>query len=206
MFTKYENGAEVEISEVNRFASGAEQEADGVYAVKNGAEEQVWTAILKMKELVNTFTKASGSYATGGGYDGDQWCVFSLEPDGGYATWYLEGEFNNPTISFNWDGVYWGTRSDGVQQYASAGSISIYARRTSGEEVYPSAVGSLGNTYGNDEGEFSTRLTGSYDRIGFTVKFHNWGLNEPVMYWVDIYNILIDGNLSLPGEDCFFNL
>ena len=42
MFTKYENGAEVNIDEVYRYASGAEQEAEAAYAYKNGAEEVVW--------------------------------------------------------------------------------------------------------------------------------------------------------------------
>ena len=45
MFTKRENGAEVEMTEVVRYESGAEVGAEGVYTVKNGAEEQVWSAM-----------------------------------------------------------------------------------------------------------------------------------------------------------------
>lgn len=44
MLTKYENGAEVEVTEVARYENGAEVEAEGVYAYKNGAEELVWSA------------------------------------------------------------------------------------------------------------------------------------------------------------------
>jgi hypothetical protein len=44
MFTKYENGAEVEIEEVHRYANGVEQDAEAVYAYKNGAEEEVWSS------------------------------------------------------------------------------------------------------------------------------------------------------------------
>lgn len=43
MFTKYENGAEVEIGEVYRYESGAEVEAEAVYKYANGAEEEVWS-------------------------------------------------------------------------------------------------------------------------------------------------------------------
>ena len=44
MFTKYENGAEVEIGEVYRYESGAEVEAEAVYKYVDGAEEEVWSS------------------------------------------------------------------------------------------------------------------------------------------------------------------
>lgn len=44
MFTKYENGAEVDIEEVYRYENGAEVEAEAVYAYKDGAEVEVWSA------------------------------------------------------------------------------------------------------------------------------------------------------------------
>ncbi len=199
MFTKYENGAEVEIEEVNRFESGAEVEADGVYAVKNGAEEQVWTAVIEMKELENTTKVASMGPAVGG--DGrEYWAIFATANEGGYVTYYIEGDFLNPTISFDWDGCYWGTRSDGVQQYAPAGSIEIYLGGNTTQ--YISAVSGLGNIYGSDYGSYSYQAVGPYTRIGFRVNLNNWGLSDPILYWIDISNIFINGEECFPGEDC----
>lgn len=44
MFTKYELGAEVDITEAYKYELGAEVEAEAVYAYKDGAEEAVWTS------------------------------------------------------------------------------------------------------------------------------------------------------------------
>lgn len=199
MFTKYKNGAEVEIEEVNRFESGAEVEADGVYRVKNGAEEQVWSAVIDMKELENTTTVFSSSPSVGG--DGKEyWSIFATTHGGGYITYYIEGDFTNPTISFDWDGVYWGTQASGAQQYASAGSIDIYL---GGEaDQYVAGVSGLGNIYGSDYGSYEYQAVGHYTRIGFRVKVTNWGLNDPCMYWINVSNILINGEECFPGEDC----
>jgi len=43
MFTKFQNGAEVEVEEVYKYLNGAEQEAEAVYAYKSGAEVEVWS-------------------------------------------------------------------------------------------------------------------------------------------------------------------
>lgn len=48
MFTRLENGAEVEMEVVTRIESGAEVEADAVYVIKNGAEEEVWANAKRM--------------------------------------------------------------------------------------------------------------------------------------------------------------
>ena len=200
MFTKYENGAEVEIEEVNRFESGAEVEADGVYTVKSGAEEQVWTAVIKMKELENTTTVFSAGTSTNGNDDTKYWSIFADTHGSGHITYYIEGDFTNPVISFDWDGCYYGTRSDGVQQYASAGSIDIYLGGNA--DQYIDGVSGLGNIYGSDYGSFSYQAVGRYSRIGFRVEPTNWGLNEPCMYWINIFNIFVNGEECFPGEDC----
>jgi hypothetical protein len=87
MFTKYENGAEVEIDEVYRYESGAEVEADAVYAYKNGAEEEVWSnATYRFHQYGqnNATINGDGSVTMGFGWSAQS---------GGSANLVVEGVF-----------------------------------------------------------------------------------------------------------------
>lgn len=203
MFTKYESGAEVDIEEVYRYESGAEVEAEGVYAYKNGAEEEVWSAIKWMKELANTMSIAWVGYGHASMHDSTMWCVYvDNGTDGGYVTYYLEGDFKNPTVSFDWHGYFNYETSSGEIRYASAGSISLYTRTKSGTTNYPPAVSDVGTSRGSDEGTFSTTLSGEFDRIGFKIDLNSWNSTRYPCYSIDIWNFLIDGKECLPSADC----
>lgn len=203
MFTRYTNGAEQEVNGVYRYANGAEQEAEAVYRYVNGAEQEVWSAMKWMSLLASNFSASvDAGYATISGYDGKVWSVITFQNVGGYATYYLEGNWTNPTISFDWQGFCNYETSSGATRYASAGSISLYTRSTSGTTEYPSAVTSVGSSSGDGSGTFSTTLTGTFDRIGFKIELKNWGSTSNPLYSIDMWNILIDGKMSLPSEDC----
>lgn len=204
MLTAYKNGAEQEAETVTRYANGAEQEAEGVYTVKNGAEEEVWSAIKWLKELNNTLTVAECNYFGGSnGYRG--WDVGGAdENDGGYVTYYLEGDFTNPTLSFEYEGWYNYESTSGEDRYASAGSIERYLRTKSGSESYYEIVSSV-DTSDTDSQSFSTQLQGEYDRVGIRIDLSSWSggnSGKYLTYFIDFWNLRIDGKECLPSAEC----
>ena len=103
MITRYENGAEVEIESAYRFEDGAEQEAEAVYKYKDGAEEAVWEAIQRMSQMNNTLPSGTvAGYLQSDTYNGWAIVYFGGNSGGGSVTYYLEGDFTNPTISFEY--------------------------------------------------------------------------------------------------------
>lgn len=199
---KYVNEAWEDCESMKRYESGAWQDCDSVKKYQDGAWVEIWTAVQFMKQLANTTTADSIGYVTTSSRKNQGWSIFASTNQSGYVTYYLEGEFTNPTISCDYDGVYYGTLSSGSQKYASAGTLSLYTRTTSGTASYTTISSTLGNSSGDTEGTYSTTLSGSYDRIGYRGKLSNWNLNTPIMYWIDIWDFMIDGKLCLPGEDC----
>ena len=174
MFTKYKNGAEVEIEEVYRFSNGAEQEADGVYRVKNGAEEQVW-ANTRVLPLLDRTTTTGCFFANEGDWDNSSW-LWAVD-DGGYIILAVDGNFANPTIGFTYSGGLNFTPSDGVPRTAPAGNIYTYGVKSDGtvEESNSQEVGSASGFSDDTPVEFT--LSGTYTRIGIKVKFHNWNIS-----------------------------
>lgn len=188
----------------NPNVNGARETADVARIYQNNAWEDVWTSIRWMSQLESTFSVAEAGYSQSSSHDYTIWNVTSDYNDGGYATYYLEGDFSNPAVSFDWYGFFYYAVSDGSVHYAPAGSISLYTRTTGGTESYPSAVSNVGSDTDSDEGSFSTTLNGNFDRIGFRIKLRDWGAADP-FYYISVWNFLIDGDECLPSEDCCFN-
>lgn len=204
MFTRYTNGAEQEAEIVTRYELGAEVEAEGVYAYKSGAEQEVWGSIKYMSELSNTLSSnVDCGYATSNGIQVWSLSTFYSGSASGSVTYYLDGDFSNPHISFDWFGFFNYTTSSGEMRYAKAGSIDIYTRTKGGTANYTSAVSSVGNSSGSDEGTFETTLSGNFDRVGFRITLSSYGgtLNE-ALYDVNIGNFEIDGKATIPSPDC----
>ena len=205
MLTTYKNGAEQDAEIVKRYANGAEQDAEGVYTVKNGAEENVWSSIKYMKELSNTLKTAYAMYATASWHDYRIWSVGGRNKnDGGTVTYYLEGDFTDPTISFIYDGWYNYMTTSGSDRYASAGSIDMYYRTTAGTEQYLGGVSSV-NTSSSEEQTYSMQLFGNYNRIGYRIDLASWSGGDSgsyLDYFIDIWNFRIDGKECIPSADC----
>ena len=182
----------------------ARQTAECAKIYQNDAWEEVWAAIKYMSLLECTFTNAEADYATSTSHDHMVWAIYSEKNDGGYATYYLEGDFSNPTVSFDWYAFMYYTVSDGSTHYAAAGDISIYTRTTSGTENYTTAVSQMGSDTTGDSGSYSNRFSGNFDRVGFKIKLRNWGANESY-YDISIWNFLIDGTECIPSEECIYN-
>lgn len=205
MFTTYKSGAEQEAEIVTRYEAGAEVEAEGVYTVKNGAEEEVWSAIKWMKELNNTLKVAETGYGYASWHDCTLWFVSGFDKnDGGTVTYYLEGDFTNPTLSFEYDGFYNYTTSSGTDRFASAGKIERYTRTKDGTESYYTIIPSV-DTSENDADPFSQQLQGEYDRIGIRIDLASWSGGDSgdyLSYDISFWNFRIDGKECLPSADC----
>lgn len=203
------NGAWQEIESVNKPVNGAWQECEAVCKPKDGAWEEIWNAILYMKELANTLSSnVSCGYATSSTY-GEMWSIFSFyEGDAsGYVTYYLEGDFSNPTVSFGVSGFFNYETSSGTTRYATAGTIELYTRTTDGTANY-TTMGNVGSSSSETSETFEETLSGEYDRIGIRVTLRDWNVEDTMNYLqynIDIWNFLIDGKACIPSKECVIN-
>lgn len=204
MFDKYSNGAWQEPEDtVRKHADGAWQEAESAKRYISGAWTEVWEAIKYMSPMNNTLPSGTIVGAvTGAASDREGWAIWFFEGDndGGSVTYYLDGEFVNPTISFDYDGFFSFTPS-GSLTYASVGKLEVYTRTTSNAESYSTAVGGIQVVDG--EKNYSTTLSGTFNRVGIRFTFNNWNVSADMnpQYMLNLWNILIDGDKALPSKE-----
>ena len=163
MFTKYENGAEVEIGEVYRYESGAEVEAEAVYKYANGAEEEVWSsATYRFHQYGQNNATINGD---GSVTMGVNWSAQS----GGSANLVVEGVFEagkEYTLTFEskisryeGNGI---TSSDAAYSTIQVGSSSKYYNIVAGSNtvtVTPKASDSYLQITISGGGEYSGNIT-----------------------------------------------
>lgn len=160
MLTKYENGAEVEVTEVARYENGAEVEAEGVYAYKNGAEELVWSgASYPMLYCVVDGTVESGYNKS----TLDSQVTFYEDCTGSLYILTDGTDFSNPTISFDWS-----LETDNLK----ASAFRFVGMEADGTTVanwanIESYIGT--NSYAVLNGSYEGTLSGTYSRIGLQV-------------------------------------
>jgi len=207
MFDKNSNGAWQEPEDtVRKYELGAWEECEFARRVISGAWENVWEAIRYMSQMNNTLKSGTIVGYVQGTSSGknDGWGIWYFESGNtgsGSVTYYLDGDFTNPTISFDYDGFF-SSLIGGEFRYASVGSLEVYTRTTSGSESYASAVSSINVPDGHQN--YSTTLNGTFNRVGFRFKFQNWNVGSDMspQYLFNIYNILIDGKDCIPSKEC----
>ena len=208
LMTPEVNGARQELPclespEIN----GARQEVAAVEKYVDSAWQEIWSAMKWMQELENTLKVAGTGYGGSSAHDYEVWYVGGTdENDGGYVTYYLEGDFTDPTLSFEYDG-YYNYMTDTADRYVSAGSISRYLRTKSGTESYTEIISSV-NTSDTGSQAYSSQINGEYDRVGIKLDFSSWsgGNNaEYLDYFIEFWNLRIDGKECLPSEECVIN-
>lgn len=166
---------------------------------------EIWTAVKWMSQMNNTLK--SGTIAgtisdTGHGKGWAIWYFNGGDNDGGSVTYYLDGNFVNPIISFDYDGWFGYTPGDTYTQ-TTVGRLDLYTRSTSGAEDYTSALSSIKVVDGTEN--YSTTLNGTFNRVGYKFTFQNWGSGTDAyspQYLFNMYNLLIDGKECRPSEDC----
>lgn len=196
------NGAYQEIDGTEKPFNGAWQECEAVCKPVNGAWEEIWNAIKYLIKKSNTIRNGWGTVKDGGlSYHYGKW-----EDEGGQdgdlsgsgdLVLYLEGEWTNPEISFDWEGGMVRSSADMETWYTgNAGDIAIYYRKSDGTEGTTTVVsgmgfvGSGGWDYDTEleEGSYSGTLEGTYDRIGISIE--PTGYSSAAGYWnasIDIY-------------------
>lgn len=206
------NGAWQEIESVNKPVNGAWQECEAVCKPKDGAWEEIWSAVKWLVEQSNDITNGWLEITDEGltfefnkYMDVSDGQVLGSMTGGGTIVFYLDGEWTDPVIEFDWEGEFGRYNADWSSWYtASAGSIAVFARTTSGTENKITAVSSIkpegANTGSSDtempdgSGSYSNQLSGNYDRLGLeiTVASYN-GTFYRAMLEVIVKNLKIDG-------------
>lgn len=178
-----QNGAWQEIETMNVPVNGAYQEADHANALISGAWQEAWSCSKTMTYLDKTITgEAQGRmYNNGGTYS-----LFKYEDvelgDGsmsgsGTITFYLDGEWTNPTISLTAEGGVIRSNKDQTTWYRmAAGDVRIYAVTTADVVSSTTVVDDIGSamtdSYGNIKNEiinYSGSLSGTFKRLGITM-------------------------------------
>jgi len=192
LMTPEVNGARQELPcldspEVN----GARQEVASVKKYIDGAWREVWSAVKEMIFKSNTITKNTWGRATEDnlGYSLFKFMDASVD-DGsvsgsGTITFYLEGDWTNPTISLIGEGGLIRSNSDYSTWYrAPAGDIQIYSRTTSGVEKTTTVIDNIGSAMSTTDGyidteviEYSGTLNGTFDRLGISLYITGYSSN-----------------------------
>lgn len=164
----YKNGAWVDVQSVNN--------AQAVRVYKDNAWVDVWTSMKLMTLLSNSITKGMFYAYDDGGmqYSKSMMSGTGSMAGGGTMVFYLDGEWVNPTITFDYAGNYMYEASSGNYVAGSAGSISIYHRvkgaTSAGTTSVLSKVGTdISVNDGVERGTASKTLNGTYDRLGISI-------------------------------------
>lgn len=189
------NSAWEDITTLNVPVNNASQEADYANALVNGAWQVVWRAVETLIKSSNTISNGSLDI----NQDGLEFSFYKdIDVSGtGTITFYLEGNWTNPQISFDWQGYMYRTNAGETTWYTnSAGDISIYSRTISGTEatkivvsrVGKSESGSLSDSDGwAEEGSYSGTLEGSFNRLGLSIHIAGYSYTTtPYNAWLEM--------------------
>lgn len=187
------NGARQELPYLESpLVDGARRDIESVEKLIDGAWQEVWSSALVLDMIANTLSTGAGS---GGDFEsGFKW--LTTKGDGGSVTYAVEGDFNNPTISFLYE--IW-CDVNGV--YASGGDVYAYGVKADGTVEEISIVSSKAETLTQ---AFYTFTGGAYTKIGFRYRGSNWGTSTNAM-WANICNFTIDGKKCVFNPDDNFN-
>lgn len=193
-FNIKKDGAYQEPEAVKKKPDTAWIEAEFARRKIDGAFQDVWTNALKLALIANTITTGSGS---GGDFEnGFKW--LTEHNDGGSVTYAVEGDFNNPTISFMYE--IWCNTSGTI---APGGDVYAYGVKSDGT-VDENVIVSSAKTETLTQATY-TFTGGSYKKIGFRYRSANWGTADVTAMWANICQVTIDGKKCVFNPDDNFN-
>lgn len=218
----YVNGAWEDIADLQTpNVNGAREQAETARAYVNNA----WEDVLDngSNELVTYSNDIANAKLTVSD-DGNEMELFKWMDGnegslsgGGTIVLAVEGEWTNPTIEFEYEGMMARFSSDrGTWWTASAGDVSIFTKNSSGTTNTVSAVTSIGvNKTGSTDtdnmpdpetGTYTTTLSGKYKQLGLSVKFNGW---NNTFYGADntliVRSVIINGEEIRFSQECEFN-
>lgn len=187
MFTKYENGAEVDIEEVYRYENGAEVEAEAVYAYKNGAEVEVWSNAGDLSWYMENDNRDYCNVDFNKDTNKITCQVSKGEADHFYLLAYGE-EFVNPTITFEYEGGAWTG-----EEYIVAGTLYVVGIDSDGNKTRETIV-TVGKSGDTTYGTVSKTINGTFAEVGIQMLFRgSTSQSDDYFAYLDIYDFLIDG-------------
>ena len=156
--------------------NGVRPEAQAVRIHNGRAWIDVWTSLRLMTLLSNNITKGTLYVQTNGEmqYAKTMASGTGTMTGGGTMVFYLDGEWTNPTVTFDYEGAMLYEASSNVYATTSAGSISLYHRVKGGSTGTTTVLSNLGKEYQGDDfnfemGSASKILSGTYDRLGISI-------------------------------------
>lgn len=157
--------------------SGVRSEAQAVRIYNGSAWVDVWSSMKLMTLLSNSITKGTLVVYDTGAFQYSKLLSSGVGTmaGGGTMIFYLDGEWVNPTITFNYTGGVLYEKSTNVYSTTTAGTISIYHRvkgaTSAGTTVALSRMGVdyTGSDFEYESGSVSKTLTGTYDRLGLSI-------------------------------------
>ena len=192
--------------------NGVRSEAQAVRIHNGSAWVDVWSAVKFMSLISNTVTKGmlainseiamqfGKSMASGTG----------TMTGGGTLVFCAEGEWVNPTITFDYDGSFMYESSANTYYSTTAGSISLYHRikgaTSAGTTQVLSKIGKEGvNNFDVDAGTVSKTLSGTYDRLGISVTIPSYNGNYSFASLIlNVSNVAVGGKrLGFKRSDTF---
>lgn len=195
MIKKPVNSAFEDVESPKKWENSAWEECEFAKKWVDSAWEEIWSCI-KFLELESNGVNAGLltlsddklelDFNRWMGYDSDfGYGYYGTQSKGGTILLCLDGEWTNPTISFDWVGAFtFSTDEAGTDwRKASAGEISIYTVDASGAENTIIAVDDVGETwYGStspsdDSGSYEVTLSGTYNRLGLSIKVSSYSGN-----------------------------
>lgn len=202
--------------------NGARQEVAAVEKYVDGVWKEVWSAAKEMIRDANytTLSQYAGVLdISDDGTEFDFWEVFSEEDSygrltsGGTIDFYLEGEWTNPVIEFDFEGqlLYKGSSTANFWITEPMGSIGIRYRNTNGSSSVMNAVNQVGSNQtsadgnvsveGVDYGHYRTTLSGTFTMLGIRITINN----HSSKYTADnLFGELQISNLTIDGRKCLF--
>lgn len=212
-FDKYKDGAHMEPENtVGKHIDGAWEDCEAAKRVKDGAWAEVWANIKWLTKLSNNITAGMCTVSEGGLEIEffkfmDAANGYGTISGGGTMVLYLDGEWTNPTISFDFEGGFTSRAEQGTGDWrmASAGAISLYSRTTGGAVATKEVVTRVGATQSNpsyvapEEGSYEGVLEGTFNRLGLSIYVSGFSGN---FYNADL--TLIVKNLRINGRKIGF--
>ena len=169
--------------------NGVRSEAQAIRIYNGSAWVDAWTNIKIMTVLSNSITGGFSDLTT----DKRRLALYQYQKGiagGGTVIVYLDGEWTNPIITFDWTGGTTYSLS-GTLYSVPAGSISLYHRvkgaSSAGTTQVVSSVGDVTTgSNGTKSGSYSGTLTGTYDRIGLSIYLSSYAgaFDNPFMQLV----------------------
>ena len=162
--------------------NGVRSEAQAVRIHNGSSWVDVWSSLKIMTLLSNSITTGSLFVYDHGGiqysktYQGGTGSLSGT----GTLTCYLDGEWTNPTITFEYSGGALYDTSNNTWNIRSAGTISAYHRikgsSSTGTTTILSSVGATqtGNNVDYSSGSASKTLSGTFDRIGLQITINSY--------------------------------